>query len=82
VPKPSALALAKRQLTDATVADVKRGQNGALVVSQVIESPAPVRPGRYALLTPDELRLLITRITAAESSAQLTRLARKQRSGR
>jgi hypothetical protein len=79
MPAATALARAKRMLADARMADVKRGPNGVLVVADVLESPAPVTPGRYYMLDGAEMQLLVSRIAAAEASAQIARLMRNVR---
>lgn len=79
--RPTALESAKQQLAQCLIADIRRGPNGSLVVSDDIESPAVVRPGRYYLLDGPEMKLLVARLAAVEAT-QLLAKALKKGSGR
>ena len=69
--KPTALGLARLAIANALVGDVRRGPNGALVIQSAMESPAPLRPGRYLLLDTEEAALLTKRIITGEHALML-----------
>lgn len=75
--KPTALGLVRDMLQQSYIVDVRRGKSGMFTLDTVIDSPAPLQPGRYHMLDDEEYRLLLSRVAAAEASMQLTRLMRK-----
>ena len=80
MPVPQPLRRAKALLGNALVVDVRRGVGGVLVVDTIMDSPGPLRPGRYHLLDVEEYKSLVGRILATERSLLMAK-ARK-RSGR
>lgn len=77
--KPSLTSLVKRTLTDAFIVDVRRGQNGVLVVDVVMDSPAPIEPGRYGLVPAADMALALKRLNTVEQAALLDKAARRRR---
>lgn len=75
--KPTALDGARRVLRDGYVVDVRKGACELLHVDTVMDSPAPLYPGRYVMLAVRDMELVLKRLAAVESAAHLRKAVKR-----